>query len=81
MAKTYGPWSDHHTSKFRLLGVLYADAEIKMDALFMLDPGGGPDSEVEAANIEIGRADVNQPVDIMVPGGAVANCRVTRRYR
>ena len=52
-----------------------------MDALFMLDPGGGPDSEVEAANIEIGRADVNQPVDIMVAGGAVANCRVTRRYR
>ena len=84
-AKTYGPWSDHHTSKFRLLGVLYADAEIKMDALFVLSPPVGPGveitDEVEADNIETDRANAYATLEVPDPGKAVAHCRVTRRFR
>ena len=84
-AKTYGPWSDHYAFKCGQLGILYADAEIKMEPNFNLDPGGNPpvrfDDEVAAANIETYVANDDQARDIMVAGSAVAHCRVTRRYR
>ena len=83
-AKTYGPWSDHYTFKCEQLGILYADAEIKMESNFMLDPAANPpglDGLVDADNIETYLANDDQARDIMVVGGAIAHCRVTRRYR
>ena len=76
-AKTYGPWSEHYTSECEQLGILYNDAEIKMEPNFMLDPGGNPDDRVDAANIETYLANDDQVRDIMVVGGAIAHCRVT----
>ena len=85
MAKTYGPWSDYYTSKCEQLGLLYADAEIKMDALFVLSPQVGPGveitDEVEADNIETDRANAYATLEVPDPGKAVAHCRVTRRFR
>ena len=83
-AKTYGPWSDYYTFKCEQLGLLYADAEIKMESNFMLDPAANPpglDGLVDADNIETYLANDDQARDIMVVGGAIAHCRVTRRYR
>ena len=84
-AKTYGPWSDHYTFKCEQLGILYADAELKMESNFMLDPGGTPpvglDGAVDADNIETYLANDDQSHDIQDAGGAIAHCRVTRRYR
>ena len=84
-AKTYGPWADYYTFKCEQLGIIYADAEIKMEPNFNLDLGGHPpvgfDDAVAAANIETHVANDDQARDIMVVGGAIAHCRVTRRYR
>ena len=83
-AQTYGPWSDYYTSKCEQLGLLYADAEIKMEPLFMLSPQVGPGveitDEVEADNIETDRANAYATLEVPDPGKAVAHCRVTRRY-
>ena len=82
-AKTYGPWSEHYTSECEQLGILYEDAEIKMEPNFNLDPGGNPPvrlvDEVDADNIETYLANDDQARDIMVVGGAIAHCRVTQR--
>ena len=84
-AQTYGPWSDYYTSKCERLGLLYADAEIKMEPNFNLDPAVnspvGLDHEVDADNIETHRANDDQSHDIQAVGGAIAHCRVTRRFR
>ena len=82
-AKTYGPWSGYYTFKCEQLGIIYADAEIKMEPNFNLDPAGhspvGFGGEVVAANIETYVANDDQARDIMVVGGAIAHCRVTQR--
>ena len=82
-AKTYRLWADYYTFKCEQLGILYADAEIKMEPNFNLDLGGSPsvgvDNAVVAAKIETYVANDDQARDIMVVGGAIAHCRVTQR--
>ena len=80
-AKTYRPWSDYYTFKCQQLGILYADAAIKMEPLFMVAPGGNPSvaltDAVDDAIIATAPANTYSTLEVPDPGEAVAHCRVT----
>ena len=80
-AKTYGPWADHYTSECEQLGIIYNDAAIKMEPLFMFAPGGNPRVELtDAVDADNYRYRARQRVcHSRGPGPwrAVAHCRVT----
>ena len=80
-AKTYGPWADHYTSECEQLGIIYNDAAIKMEPLFMFAPGGEDSLEltdaVDADKIATAPANAYATLEVPDPGEAVAHCRVT----